>query len=62
MLSVLILLEPHPKPCGCGAVQRLAGHAAVVAGMWWSVARNAVLLTLAVFAMAALEDSSVAAT
>jgi len=61
MLSGIILLEPHAKPCGCGAAQRMGDHAAVVAGMWWSVARNAVLLALAVFSVAGMDEDRVAA-
>lgn len=50
--SGLILLEPQPKPCGCGWQQQAKDHAAVVQGMRWSVGRNAALLALAFLAVA----------
>jgi hypothetical protein len=51
MFSAVILLEPHAKPCGCGASRQLATRAEAAESVKWSVGRNAVLVALAFVAM-----------
>lgn len=53
MLSTVILAEPSPKPCGCGA-QRKADRDSALASTRWSLGRNAALLALSFTAIAFL--------
>lgn len=51
MLTGLILLEPTPKPCGCGSRKQVASREAAIQDMRWNVGRNGVLLALAFVAL-----------
>lgn len=51
--SAVILLEPQPKPCGCGWQRSVGNRAAAVPSVRWSVGGNAVFTLLAFVALVA---------